>query len=125
MEGLNYKLKMYALLLSVLVLMQSCVVYHKTPTTLEQASNERIKTKITNANGATHKYQYIENKDGVYYGVNKKSGTLVRIPLKEEEVTVWLKNQTATTWTSLAVIGGSVLVFFVGSRLYIDNNGLY
>jgi hypothetical protein len=125
MEVLKIRSKIYALLLSVLVLMQSCVVYHKTPTTLEEASIERIKAKITNANGVTHKYQYIENKDGVYYGVNKKSGTLVRLPLEEEEVTVWLKNQTATTWTSLAVIGGSVLVFIVGSRLYIDNNGLY
>jgi hypothetical protein len=100
------------------------VVYHKTPTTLEQASKERIKTKIINANGATLKYQYIEYKDGIFYGVNHKSGTPVRVPLKEEDVTVLLKDQTATTWTSLAIIGGSVFIFFIGSRLYIDNNGL-
>jgi hypothetical protein len=49
--------------------------------------------------------------------VTKKSGTPVTTPLKEEEVTVLLKNQTATTLTSLAIIGGSVLVFFVGGRL--------
>lgn len=107
------------------MLCQSCVIYHKTPSTLEQASEERIKTKIINANGATLKYMYIEYKDGMYYGVNKKSGTLVRVPLKEEEVTVLLKNQTATTLTSLAIIGGSVLVFVIGGRQYIDNNGLY
>ncbi len=125
MAVIKKKLNIIALLLTTLTLFQSCVVYHKTPTTLEQASRERIKTKIINANGATLKYQFIEYEDGIYYGVNMKSGTEVRIPLKQDEVTVLLKNQTATTLTTLGVIGGSLLLFGLGGRAYIDNNGLY
>ena len=125
MKTILKHLRIFCYLLAITILFQSCVIYHKTPSTLEHASKERIRTKIINANGATLKYMFIEYKDGVYYGVNKKSGTMVRVPLKEEEITVLLKNQTATTLTSLAIIGGSVLIFVLGGRRYIDNNGIY
>ncbi|MGB5317240.1 MAG: hypothetical protein WBN56_14665 [Robiginitalea sp.] len=125
MEIIKKRVKKIAFGLSVLLLTQSCVVYHKTPTTLEQACKSRMKTKITNANGATIKYQYIDYIDGVYYGVNKKSGTLLRNPLKQEEVTVMLKNQTATDWTELAIMGGSVLILVASAGLYIDKYGVF
>ena len=80
MEAIKTRLKTIAWFLTALMLMQSCVVYHKTPTNLEQASREQTKTKITNTNGDISKYEYITSEDGVYYGINKQFGELVKTP---------------------------------------------
>jgi hypothetical protein len=48
-----------AWLLSAPLLLQSCVVYHNTSATLDRASQDQIKTKVTNTNGEISKYKYI------------------------------------------------------------------
>ena len=106
MEAIKTRLKTIAWFLTALMLMQSCVVYNvKAPTTLEKASQEQIKTKITNTNGQDFKYKYITYEDGVYYGVNKKSGELIKTPLSEQEIEiVVLKNRTASALITVGLI---------------------
>lgn len=115
MKKLKKRLKVVALFLTGLILLQSCVVYHKTPTTLEQASQLRTKTKITQTDGDTFKFKYISYEDGVYYGVKKKSGELVKTPLDQEYISkVLTKNKSTSTWLTVAAIGIPVIVIIVG-----------
>ena len=71
MKAIRKRLKAITLFLTVLLLFQSCVVYHKTPTTLEKAAQEQIKTKVTNTNGDIFKYKYITLEEGQFYGVHE------------------------------------------------------
>ena len=105
MEAFKTRLKTIAWFLTALMLFQSCVVYHKTPTTLEKASQEQIKTKVTNNEGETIKFKYIAYEDGAFYGVNKKSGELIKTPFDKNYVeTVFIKNKSASTWVTVLVI---------------------
>jgi len=112
-----------AVFLASLILLQGCVVYHKTPSTLEQARQENIKTKIMTTDNETSKYKYITYEEGTFYGVNKKSGELVKTPLIQEEVTeVLTKNEKASTlWTVIAI---GVPVVFLAVGFAIAESGL-
>ena len=89
------------------MLFQSCAVYHKTPTTLEKASHEETKTKVTNTDGAIFKYNYISFEEGQFYGVHEPEefGEFVKVPLESEDIiNVRTKNKSASTWVPLLVI---------------------
>jgi len=110
MEAIPKRLKTIALLLTALLLFQSCVVYHKTPTTLEHASQDRIKTQITRSNGEISKYDYIANEDGVYYGVYTDWDEQVKTPLSEQEITkVLTKDKSTSTVLTIGVIAVPVI----------------
>jgi len=118
----NKGLRNIAWFLTTLMLFQSCVVYHKTPTTLEKASKEHIKTKITNAEGETSIYKYITYEDGVFYGVSKKSGELVKTPLDERYINkLLIKNKSASTWVTVAVIAVPIIAFGIAIIVAMDD----
>lgn len=128
MEAIKKRLKATAWCLTILMLFQSCVVYHKTPTNLEKASQEQIKTKISNTNGQDFKYKYITYEDGVYYGVNKKSGELIKTPLSEQDVSkVRLQNKSASTLVTIAaiVVSGGAIALIVGLISYSQSERCY
>ena len=107
MEAFKKRLRATAWFLTTLMLFQSCVVYHKTPTTLEKASQERIKTKITNKEGETFKYKYITFEEGQFYGVHEPEefGEFVKVPLESEDIiNVRTKNKSASTWVTILVV---------------------
>jgi hypothetical protein len=107
------------------MLFQGCVVYHKGPVSLEQASHEQIKTRIKTVNEQTFTFKYIIQEDGEFYGIQKIRGGWVRVPLKPEEVaTAQLKNKTASTGVTLAVVIVPVviLVIFVRESISYDIN---
>lgn len=115
-----------ALSLASLMLFQSCVVYHKTPKSLDEASRLRTTTRITNHTGVTDKYDFILYEDGMYYGVFKdfdERGKWVKTPLQESEIeVVQTKNKTASTLITIGLITVPVLtlvgVIAVGSISY-------
>ena len=120
MEAIKTRLKTIALFLTALMLFQSCVVYHKTPTTLEKASREQVKTKVTKTNGDIFKYKFITYEDGVFYGVNVDSGGVqesietARTPLNEVDVDgVFLKNKSASTWVTILSFAVPVLTIAI------------
>ena len=131
MEAIRNRLKTIALVLTALLLFQSCVVYHKTPTTLEKASQERIKTKVINANGETAKYKYITYEDGQFYGINKdfdERGKLVKTPLSEQELEkILIKNKSASNWVTIAsiVVSLGAIALIVGLISYSQSRRCY
>ena len=117
MKAFKKRLKPIAFLLTALLLLQSCVVYHKAPTTLERASRQRTRTKINDRDGTTHKYAYITYEEGVYYGVNKdldERGRLVKSPLSESEIkTILTKNKSASAWVTAGAIAIPVITILI------------
>ena len=113
MEAIKTRLKAIAIFLTALMLFQSCVVYHKTPTTLEKASQEQIKTKVTHTNGEVSKYKFITYENGVFYGnVEKEWGEFIKVPLDSEDIiNVRMKNKTASTLVTIAIITIPALAF--------------
>ena len=111
MEATKIRLKSIAIILATLLLFQSCVVYHKTPTTLEKASQEQIKNKVTTTNGEVTKYKFISQEEGVFYGnVEEEWGEFRKVPLDSEEIiTIRTKNKTASTLVTITVITIPVL----------------
>ena len=98
------------MVLAFLVLFQGCVVYHKTPRTLEQARQEQIKTKITTSDNEKIKYKYIISEAGNFYGITTEYGEEVKNPLNEEEIQIILtKNKKASTWATVLAIGVPVI----------------
>ena len=85
MKAIKTSLKSIAVLLTALLLFQSCVAYHN-KSTLEKASKEQIRTKVTDTNGKTFKYKYITYEDGQFYGVSKKSGEWIKSPLNHKDI---------------------------------------
>ena len=118
MKAIRKGLKPIALLLTALLLMQSCIVYHKTPITLEKASQEHRRTKIKTADDKTYKFKYITHENGVFYGINKSHGKPVKTSLYNEEVTgVYDINDAASTLTTVTTIIGVPVVLL--GLLYI------
>ncbi len=111
MEAIKTRLKTIAWFLTSLMLFQSCVVYHKTPTTLEKASQEQLKTKVTTADGKVSKYKFISHEEGVFYGnIEEEWGEFRKVPLDNEDIiNIRTKNKTASTLVTIAVITVPVL----------------
>jgi hypothetical protein len=110
MDTHNKRLRAIALFLTILLLFQSCVVYHKTPTTLAIASRERMNTKVTRNNGEIVKYKYITYENGTYFGVSLTSGEWIKTPLDEEELAqVFTKDTSRSTWATIAFIAIPVI----------------
>jgi hypothetical protein len=105
METHNKRLRTLALFLTALMLFQSCVVYHKTPTTLANASKERMNTKVTRNDGEIVKYKYITYENGAFFGVTLSSGEWIKTPLDEKELAqVYTKDTSRSTWATIAFI---------------------
>jgi len=102
-----------ALIFSGLLLFQSCVIYRKTPTTLEKAAQEQVKTKVTNTNGEIFKYKFISYENGIYYGnVEEDWGEFKKVPLDSEDIlNVRTKNKTASTLVTIVAITIPVIAF--------------
>lgn len=121
METFKNRLKPIAFFLTALLFFQSCVVYHKTPTTLEQVSQQRISTKVTTAENKSYKFTYITFENGVFYGINERNGERVKTSLYDKSVTgVYEINNSASTLATLATfIGIPIVLSGLVALLYV------
>ncbi len=69
----------------ILLLLESCSVYQKTPVTLEEAAKSGVKAKVEQKGQRDLYAKKIENKDGVYYAVQNNGAAPTR--LEENDVT--------------------------------------
>ncbi|MFZ9031647.1 MAG: hypothetical protein ACO20F_10235 [Robiginitalea sp.] len=117
MEAIKKLLKAIALLLCVLLLFQSCVVYHKTPVTLEKAAQENVRSKVwflDEVQDFPSKYKYIVYENDHYFGLEEiEVGMLSKVKLSEDEiVTIRTQDKQASTWATigLCTIGFGALI---------------
>jgi len=94
-----------ALLMSVIIIFQSCSVYKSKPVSLIEASKENIKVKVRTNTNKKMKFKRIEY-DGVnFYGIQKENGELIKINLSQNEIkTVKLKNKGLSIFLNILII---------------------
>ena len=108
-KKLKKSLKVIALILSALILFQSCATY-KTPVTLKQAAQEEKAVKIITVDDDTYKYKYIVFEDGQFFGVKDNPGEDVKFPINADEVyEVFEKKGRFPTWAIIVIAGGVLL----------------
>ena len=114
MGAIKYRLKTIALFLTTLLLFQSCVVYHKTPTNLLEASQEHIKTKVVTNNGESARYEYIAYEGNQFYGMSRKSGEWVKTPLEQKDLAkVLTKDRSGSTWATIGMISLPIIALVI------------
>jgi len=79
MKNITNRQKGIAYLLVIIMLLQSCAIYHKQPSTIEEAAAERkTQIKITTKNGELHKLRWIEEENGYIYSIKKTKRIYVK-----------------------------------------------
>ena len=116
MKTLKKQIKPIALVLGILILLQSCVAYKSTSVSLEEAAQSEKKTKIETKGNQSLKFQIISFEDGKYYGVKKVKGEIVKIELDSYGIKkVMLHDKTKSIILSIAlpigIILGAALIF--------------
>lgn len=118
----------FSLLISLFMLLQSCVVYHRTPVSLEQAAQAKTRSKLFTAEGTFAKYKYITEINGKFYGLNKKSGMWVETPINNHpKAEVFLKNESASKWATWGLILTPPLALglFAATIVILDDSGAF
>ena len=104
MKTIKNNLKLIALIMSLIMLFQSCKAYYNDSVTLHQASQEFKRTKIQNKDNVILKFRGIKMEDNQYYGVNKVKGDMIKIPIDENFIkSVKLENETMSTILTIAL----------------------
>lgn len=107
------KSKIICTLLTLGLLLQSCVVYQNQAVSLEDAVASNRKVLITKVDGAELKLMKIEKIDGKYYGHLKVKGGTEKVNIIENEVkNLQVKNKTASTIGNIGIVVGSGVVLF-------------
>lgn len=107
----NSQIKMRTIMLSLLILSQSCTVYKSANVSLDQAVNKEVKTKIVTTTGQRLKFKRIAIENGNYFGIKKSNGDLMKIPLKNDEIkNIHLKDNTMSTILTIALPVGFIII---------------
>ncbi|HSQ48005.1 MAG TPA: hypothetical protein VLM44_13920 [Lutibacter sp.] len=99
MKTIRRHLKMISLLLSLTILAQSCVAYHSSTASLDEAiqSNDKIKLEATED---TYEFLELQREDGNIYGITKRksvtadllSSQIVEDTKDQKNVKILLRN---------------------------------
>ncbi|WP_284652847.1 hypothetical protein [Flavobacterium terrisoli] len=79
------KAKFICLFLAVLITLQSCVVYKKNSISIAEAEQTKSKVLVETNSRGEKKFDRIEKKDSIYYGIKVKRKE-VSFPLKESDI---------------------------------------
>ena len=91
MKTIRKHIECSVLLLTSIVLFQSCVVYQKTNVSLEQASKQDLKAKINTKSNETFLVHKIIYEDDNFYGLQRVNGKKIRITLHVDDIkSIWL-----------------------------------
>ena len=103
------------LLLSCLLLLQSCRVYRNKNITLDEAVTSESRVKIKTADNRTLKFQKVVFENGQYLGIKNKYRGYEQIPLTSEMIQrIRPQNKTVS-----AILTGTLAAFLV-SFLIVD-----
>lgn len=124
MRKLKKGLKVIAIFLSGLILLQSCSTY-KTPVSLQQASQEEKAVKIVTVDDNTYNYKYIVYEDEQFYGVKDNPGEDVKFPITVEEVEEVLMKKGFPWWAWVLMITGGIFLILIFIGIASDGSAYY
>ena len=120
MKTIRKHLKLVSMLLSLTILVQSCVAYHSSTASIDEAiqSNDKIKLEATED---TYEFQELQRENGNIYGITKKKSVTadllsaqivedtkdqknVKILLRNDQLNnIHLQNKTMSTLGTIAI----------------------
>lgn len=107
-----FKSKLVCVFLIFVLLFQSCVAYHKTPVSIEDAVTSNNKVLVITNNDTKLKFKKIQQIDGKYYGISEdEDRKIIKTPLNESNIkTIRVLDKSASTWGTIGIVAGSLLV---------------
>lgn len=119
MKSIKKYLRTIASILVLLILLQSCTVYRKTPISLNQAIESESEVKVkTIMNAKTFKFNRISEENGNFYGIKKGEDKIVKTPLDSKNIlSIREKDRSASTILTIVVIVGSIMAVLIGAFL--------
>ena len=104
MKAIKVHLRSFALLLSVLILLQGCTVYKSTTVSLDQAVQSESKVRVYTNTNEKLKFKRIGLENGSYYGVEKINSSMVRTPLDQDYINrINEKDKTLSTVLNIGI----------------------
>ena len=101
--------------------MQGCSIYEKQNISLEEASKTYSKVKVLTEENKTHKYLYVINKNGKYYGIKKVNNKRTEILLQKENFkSISQKDKSKSNTITAVLLGGIVLIVAIVGISNID-----
>lgn len=102
------------LILIFVILFESCTVYKSTPVSLEEAYKFEGKVRVYTIENIELWFKKIEVDNNEYFGVTRKKGKIVRIPLDSLKIkSISVKNKTLSTVLNvgipIVILGGIVI----------------
>jgi hypothetical protein len=136
MKTIRRHLKMISLLLSFTILVQSCVAYHSSTASIDEAIQSNDKIKLTSEIEDNYEFQELQRENGNIYGITKRKSVTadllsaqivedtidqknVKILLRNDQLNnIHLQNKTMSTLGTIAipvVIVGVIAIIAVNS----------
>lgn len=146
MKTTNSNLQLLAVLLSIVLVFQSCKVYHSETATIEDASRFTDNIKVVSATNEIYKFESLQKEEGEIYAIvdeNSKTAKklsnqivemkhpkgLVKIHLLEENIKeIYLQNRTMSVVGNVTIVIGSLLglillIYAIGGGGYYGDIG--
>lgn len=136
MKTFRKHLKMISLLLSLTILAQSCVAYHSSTASIDEAIQSNDKIKLTSETEDNYEFQELQRENGNIYGITKRKSVTadllstqivedtkdkkyVKILLRNDQLNnIHLQNKTMSTLATIGiplVIVGVIAIIAVNS----------
>ena len=103
-------------LLAFLILLQGCTVYKKQNISLEQAVATKGKVKLVTKTNDRHKFKYITNVNGEYYGIDKRKGEVIKYPLHEKDINT-IRPKSKGQSIAITILAFSPLIYVAGGLI--------
>jgi len=104
MKTIKIHLRIMAIFLSALMLLQGCTVYKSANVTLEEAVKSENRIKVKTKYNQTLKFKRIEVENGHYYGLKYIYGKMIKTQIVKENVEkIQLKDKTLSTILSIGI----------------------
>jgi hypothetical protein len=96
---------MFSVLFIIAIILQSCSIYKKSPTSLDEAARANARTVVVNTDNSKLEFIRITQVDNEYYGEVKTISGTKKVPLSETDIkSIRVLDKTATTFTNLGII---------------------
>ncbi|WP_111682106.1 hypothetical protein [Winogradskyella tangerina] len=108
MKNIKRCLKSTVISLSMLLLFQSCRVYHRTNVSIDKAVQEEKRVKLKTKDGQKLKFKRIVFEDGQYYGVKRKANRTLIQPNELESIRLHDKTMSIIYGIIIGVVGTTI-----------------
>jgi hypothetical protein len=99
------KTKLISWFLLVIITLQSCTVYKKTPVSISEASQTNKRVLIETTTDKKIRLKRVEKTDSIYYGIQNVKSEEVKILLNEKEIkSIRVKDSGTSTFLTVGAI---------------------